>query len=1194
MVLQIFVEKKKEYDSMSRKLLHHLFKATKLDDRADIRVFRKYIVENVGTEYYEIIKHRILSDETVENVFMDFLPITSEYKRFEVKAPKNQFDKDEENIKKCFALCGISVEKGIKKTLVYAVGTNLKETAFRAVKNALVTAGYEAVVEPERISNSKKNKANKYVIDGFIKMNDIDVYQFHRKNNIKMTSEDFCKLRDYFRVLGRDPMWLEVLAIDSCWSKARREPQTRLEKIEIKDSALNVPVEIALDEYLTARRALYGDRKVPITLNDIASIGLMALKQRGQATDVDRLSDGKLQISLPVDIDGVYEQWALTFKSSNCSNDKGFDYFGEAVSDHLTDRTAAYQAVSINNIGAENIKNGNFDMTTLKMNEANAKFMAHCGVSVCDYNSVVANAEKMNVKFTASAAAAPKTNMQKPVAGANDAVIMLGGKLGLNDLPHHDIIQKNDPEIMQNVLSLLREPKAATMIKRMTDMANGLVSGLLDITDDGVIIDIDRVIKTDITKAPKAISRPNEGVLVLCDKENAPQFMSLARRFGLSAHNVAITDNEQSFRFFTKGEQIAVLERKFLKYNSEKAKSSVIISTPSNSKLFTPLSEEFCKQPINEVFIKNLAQNSYNEPTRTDNPFDWSIGSRAVSVPFGGKYQSTPEEAHICKIPSNGKTTNTVTVMSYGSTPKITSISPFHGAAYSTMEAISKIVASGGNSLDIKLATSEHFLDPATAPIKWSEPVGAMLGAFEAQMSMGLPCVCNTPSIEPIGNFKSAFAFTAFAVAGAKTNEIISAEFKTEDSTVLLIPMPIVPKTGMPDFDKAKIMYRQFHYLSQSSKVISAAVVKTGGVAATVAKMSFGNNIGVHFTNSDYNTLFGDKTASIIVETKNPGAFSGMDTVKIGTTVKDDHFIFDNAKISIAEALAAYRNQNEKSYWRLLSKNIVMADIPIYPTRFEVYNGDKFLKPHVVIPTFGSEIGESDIINAFEATGADVIRYAFDYKHINESKETLASIIEKAQILCIPNCDETLSSVNLPVFALSDTRVNQSLQTFMIKGGLVLGLGSGFKALLKLGLLGINANSASFAPNVNAQCASGLVKTRVTSVKSPWFANCEPGAVYTSAVSNTFGRFVADEATLTLLSANGRIALQYVDLNGKPTAKMPFNPSGSTCAIEGITSANGAVLGKMALVDRYTDNCYSNVPGSKDMKIFEAGVKYFM
>ena len=230
MVLQIFVEKKKEYDSMSRKLLHHLFKATKLDDRADIRVFRKYIVENVGTEYYEIIKHRILSDETVENVFMDFLPITSEYKRFEVKAPKNQFDKDEENIKKCFALCGISVEKGIKKTLVYAVGTNLKETAFRAVKNALVTAGYEAVVEPERINSAKKNKANKYVIDGFIKMNDIDVYQFHRKNNIKMTSEDFCKLRDYFRALGRDPMWLEVLAIDSCWSKARREPQTRLWK----------------------------------------------------------------------------------------------------------------------------------------------------------------------------------------------------------------------------------------------------------------------------------------------------------------------------------------------------------------------------------------------------------------------------------------------------------------------------------------------------------------------------------------------------------------------------------------------------------------------------------------------------------------------------------------------------------------------------------------------------------------------------------------------------------------------------------------------------------------------------------------------------------------------------------------------------------------------------------------------------
>ena len=1194
MILQVYVEKKKEFDSPSSRLLYLISKNVSISSATELRIFEKYVVDYAKTADYDLIKSRILSDPVIENVYIDFLPANTDFRSIAIKLPELQNDMQLENMRRCFELCGVIVNRNLQRSAIISVGNNPTVAMMNEIKNSLITAGYELDAETQRKNEQKMEKqTKKSVIDGFIKMNDIDVYQLHRKNKLKMSSEDFCTVRDYYKSLGRDPLWLEARVIDSCFGSGQRELLTVLDNIEIKDSDLNVPVTIALDEYMTARRSLYGSRNVPVTLNDIAAIGLMALKQRGQATDIERSVDGNIQIQLPVDIDGVYEQWALTLKGTKSTEDSGFDCIGDMISTHFPGKTLAYQSLGLNCIGVDNIKDGKTDFTAIKMNNAAAEAAKHASVASSCQTGVVTNSERMNLRFTVSAAAAPKSNLHRAATAAGDTIILLGGKLRNGDLPHDGIIQRHNPPILQAVKKMLGTQKATAMIKKCTDLRQGLTNAVIELAPDGAVISIDRVVGDNIVDIALAVSEPCERVALLCERSNAQRLMSLARQYGIEAHNVAVADESQHVRFYMRDEQLAALELKFLKYRGETKKSDVIIAAP-HGMMKKPLNEEFCKLPITDAFLKNLSANNYNDTARPDCRFDWTSGAVTVTAPMGGKYQATKEESFSCKIPAGGKSTNTVTAMSVGSASKITAVSPFHGAAFSIMESISKIVASGGNSLDVKLALCEHFIDPATAPIKWSEPVGAMLGAFEAQVSMGLPVVDNTVSIEPVGNFKSAFTFASFAVASAKSNEIISASFKNPDSSVLLIPMPIVPKTGMPDFDKAKVLYRQFHYLSQSSKIISASVVKEGGAAAAVAKMSFGNRIGFEFQTADFDTLFGDNVASIIVETQTPGAFSGMDTVLLGKTRREEYFIFDGKKIPINDAYAAYSKNNEKGYYRIFAKNVTMANIPICENRAPKYSGENFLKPRVIIPTFGSSVGDAQMLYCFERAGGAVDDFVFDYRHIPESRETLASLIEKAQILAFPDTDSDRFSRNLPIFALSDDNVKRSLQSFLSKGGLILGVGGGFYTLLKMGLLGVNPDSVSLAPNITADEISAVVKTRITSMKSPWLNLCEAGSIYSVAANHSCGRFVADEATISLLSAGGRITTQYVDNLGKPTAKRPYNPNGSTAAIESICSQTGAVLGKMCLPERYYDGCYANVGGSKDMMLFKSGIQYFM
>lgn len=1187
MTLQIFAEYKKDYDNLSVHLLNILRKIDKASSVSDVRIFRKYVIEGVLDEHYDFVRDRLICDMQIENIFFDYLPITSEYRAINIKPQKNQFNKDIEKLTKSFKLLGLNYNNKIEVSTVICVGKGISETVFDSVKRTVLADGLDITDETKK---PIKKYSFKQYIDGFIEMNDIEIYQFHRKNNIRMLSTDLCKVRNHFKSLDRDPMRIELAIIDSCWANQNRTKQTELEEIEIKDSPLNIPIEIALDEYITARNALYGDKKIPMTFSDLENIGIYALKQKGLATDVEHMPNGKWQIQIPVDIEGVYEQWIMTFKSSKCANAHGFDYYCDAVGDHFEDKTAAYQAIHLNCFGFDNVKSGKRSVNELRHEKSCSDYLSETSVATGSYNSVIANSASMHIEFAASAAAAPKSNTQKSSLSSNDCIFLLGGKLNSTDLASTDFVQKHNSDVKAKFKLMLSNSKASSLIKRCKTVKNGLVPAVLDITEDGVIFDNDRITANSSVDICNALSMQSDRIIVLCDKKSASAFLNLAQNCGLTATNIAVTTDDPNIKFYSKGSQVTVFERKLLTYKSPAEKTDVIITSPRGD-FETRFTEEFLNLKLHEAFLKNLIQYNYNDNSQTASLFDSTASGNTVLVPYGGKYQLTPEESTVCKLPTGSKNTSTVTVMSYGATPKITAVSPFHGAAFSIMEALSKIVACGGNSLDVKLAFSEHFVDPATAPVKWSEPVGAMLGAFEAQMSMGLPSLDNTVSIDEIGNFKTAFAFNAFAVATSKSNDIISAEFKQTGSTVLLIPMPIVSKTKMPDFDRAKILYRQFHYLSQSSKVLSASVVKAGGVANAVAKMSFGNRIGVKFDVTDFNTLFGMNAAALIVETKNPGAFSGMDTVIIGKTIDRESFILNNIEVPLSTAQTAFFSSEKQI--KTLSKSKI-AEIPACNEKAPLFKGTKLIKPKVLIPIFDAPINALTTANSFERANGEVNIFNFDYSHKNESFETLAANILKSQIIALPNSKDDKLSVNLNVIALSSPKIKDAIQAFLAKGGLILGLGSGFNVLLKTGLLGINPNHATFAPNITANVASSPIKTRISSVKTPWMNNCKVGDVHTISMFSENSRFVADEVTLSLLSSSGRIISQYVDISNLPTLTAPFNPNGSALAIEGIISPNGAIFGKSSLSDRYSANTLININGSKNQHIFDAGVQYFM
>ena len=728
---------------------------------------------------------------------------------------------------------------------------------------------------------------------------------------------------------------------------------------------------------------------------------------------------------------------------------------------------------------------------------------------------------------------------------------------------------------------------------------------------DGVIIDLDKVpLKyNDLDSVQIAISESNEQLVFVIEKDNFPKFEKYALEENLEVNAIAVVCDEPVLKVFRFGKCIANIHHAFLERGGVAKQESVYIGGVSkNTDYRNELPECLAGLEIPEAFIKNLSRLEVASQKGLSQIFDSSVGASTVLMPYGGKYQMTPEEAMIAKLPVLKGETDDVTVMSYGFTPKVTEESPFHGSAFAVMESLSKIAAVGANPTHVRLTFQEYFEHLNSVPARWGKPTAALLGAFAAQVGMGVAAVGGKDSMS--GSYEDIDVpptLISFALSMSKASNTISASFKKSESTILLIPMPVIPKTRMPDFDKARVMYRQFHFLSQNGKVLAASVVKEGGIAAAVAKMSFGNRIGVDFEPLDMQTLFSPITASIIVETENPSAFAGMNTVIIGKTTPREVFRFGLNEIEMDDALNAYTSKLESIYPTVAEKGAQLVDVPFYNERSKVAPLVGTASPQVVIPVFAGTSGEFDCARAFERAGGTVKivvmrdRTADD---IAESAQALADAISQSQIITLPGgvagCDEPNGAGKYIAQSLRNPKIAEAIMELLHnRKGLILGLGEGFHALLRLGLitrgdiLSHDENEATLTMNTVGTHISQMAYTRVTSVNSPWLSGCEVGDIHTVAVSHKYGRFMASANILNRMVRQGQIATQYVDTNGEVASDMPFNPNGSLLAIEGLSSADGRIFGKMGHSERRGKDCYVNIPGNKDQKIFESGIKYF-
>ncbi|MBQ3987375.1 MAG: phosphoribosylformylglycinamidine synthase subunit PurQ, partial [Ruminococcus sp.] len=765
----------------------------------------------------------------------------------------------------------------------------------------------------------------------------------------------------------------------------------------------------------------------------------------------------------------------------------------------------------------------------------------------------------------------------------------------------------------RKIQRLFRDPKVAKLIKRCNDFGAGGVCVAIGELADGLTVDLDKVTKKydGLDGTELAISESQERMAVVLDKNDVAQFIAYAAAENLEATAVAVVTEDPRLTMHWRGDTIVDLSRAFLNTNGVTQVAKAHITAPKAEDCYrTACPEELRELPFDEAVKKNMGRLNVCSQIGLSERFDASIGAATVMMPFGGKHQLTPQEAMAAKLPLEKGETDDATAMSYGYIPGISRWSPFHGSAYAVVESTSKLLAIGADPLTARLTFQEYFERLKDVPSRWGKPAAALLGAMQAQLKLGLPSIGGKDSMS--GSFEDIDVpptLVSFAVAMTKASKTVSAEFKQAGSKVIYVPVPEVKATLMPDWDKLVAMYKAVYALMDAGKVRSASVVKEGGAAACVCKACFGNGFGFRFTKELTNEeLFAPLSGSLVLELADGAALdASVLQYDLGTVTDDGAVTMGGKSVSVAALTEAWTAPLEKVFPTKAECPAVTVDAPLYTERNTASPVIKTAKPKVFIPVFPGTNCEVDTARAFEKAGAEVdmlIVKNLTQQGIEETIERMVQSIRTAQMIMLPGGfsggDEPDGSGKFIATTFRNPRIAEAVNELLKnRDGLMLGICNGFQALIKLGLVPygeirpLKPTDPTLTFNTVGRHISHMAYTRVTSVKSPWFAGVDAGDVFAIPVSHGEGRFMADEETVRALTANGQIATQYVDLSGKPSGDIAYNVNGSVCAIEGITSPDGRVLGKMGHSERKGDNLYQNVPFAKDQKIFESGVNYF-
>lgn len=1246
----IFVEKKEGFNVEGKSLLEDFKTNLRVESLENVRVVNKYILGKVNEEDYKKSLYSVFSEKTVDNLYEEKIPMDNEEIAFAVEYLPGQYDQRADSASECYALLTAGERIEVKTAKVIILKGNLKEEEVQKIKHYYINPvdSREVDVYSKELLSGLEDPADVEIINGFIQKNDEEIASYHKELGLAMSVNDLLMIRDYFKNEERDPSITEIKVIDTYWSDHCRHTtfSTAIENVEIEEGKLNNPLIKSYNAYLKSRDFVYGKETTrDENLMDIAVIVMKEMRKKGLLEDLDVSEEiNACSINVNIETDKGNEEYLVMFKNETHNHPTEIEPFGGAatclggaIRDPLSGRTYVYQAMRVTGAADPTVEidetlNGKLPQRTIVLGAAHgySSYGNQIGLATGQVSEIYhPNYVAKRMEVGAVIAAAPKENVVREEPKASDLVILLGGRTGRDGIggatgsskEHTEEsintcgaeVQKGNPPTERKIQRLFRNEKVAKMIKRCNDFGAGGVSVAIGELTRGLDINLDMVPKKyeGLDGTEIAISESQERMAVVVNKEDAKEFISLSAEENLEAIVVAEVTDTERLRMFWRGEKIVDLKREFLDTNGARQTTDVKVELPKEYPL--AIGEEV---NVKERWMKTLTELNVASQKGLVERFDSTIGSGTVMMPFGGKYALTPAEGMAAKIPVLNGESKDATLMSYGFNPELGMWSPYHMAYYAVIESVTKIAAMGGDYRKIRLTFQEYFERLGNNPSRWGKPFAALLGAYQAQSDLGLPAIGGKDSMSgSFGQLDVPPTLVSFAVAVEKASKIVSNELKKVGSKLVLL-MAEKNDDYTLNVETFKNNLEALYKLTSNKKVLSASTVRFGGIAETLSKISFGNKIGIKFNGLSKEELFGLNYGSIIVEVATDEdlnkAFEGCSYKVIGETIEkpviiseeydftfniDDLINVYEKKLSTVFKIKTEKSQESVPEIKVEEKKIILPSSPSIKTA----------KPRVIIPVFPGTNCEYDCNRAFTKAGAETTELVFkNYSKsaLLESIEALEKQIRESQIIMIPGGfsagDEPDGSGKFIATIFRNERIKDAVNDLLKnRDGLVLGICNGFQALIKLGLVpygeivDIEEDMATLTYNNINRHMSSIIRTKITSNKSPWFSEVNVGDIHNVAISHGEGRFIANEELLRQLITNDQIATQYVDLEGNVSLDMPFNPNGSVLGIEGITSPDGRVLGKMGHSERIGEDLYVNVPGNFDQKIFESGVKYF-
>ncbi len=1248
-VKRVYVEKKPEFAVQAKELRHEVKSYLGIKTVKNVRVLIRYDVENLSDATFERACNGVFAEPPVDVLYREDFPREESDHIFSVEFLPGQFDQRADSAVQCVQFIKEDELPVIKTATTYVIEGEISEEEMEAIKAHCINpvdSRETGLEKPETLVTKFEEPADVKIFDGFKDMPEAELKELYSSLGLAMTFKDFQHIQNYFKgEEHRDPSMTEIRVLDTYWSDHCRHTtfSTELTEVSFGDGDYRKPMEDTYKEYLQTHSEIFKGREDKfVCLMDLALMAMRKLKKEGKLQDQEESDEiNACSIVVPVEVDGVEEEWLVNFKNETHNHPTEIEPFGGAatclggaIRDPLSGRTYVYQAMRVTGAADPTVS----VKETMKGKLPQKKLVRSAAHGYSSYGNQIGLATGLvkeiyhpdyvakRMEIGAVMGAAPRRAVIRENSDPGDIIILLGGRTGRDGCggatgsskvhTEESIetcgaeVQKGNAPTERKIQRMFRREEVSKLIKKCNDFGAGGVSVAIGELADGLQINLDKVPKkyAGLDGTEIAISESQERMAVVVDPKDVDEFLGYAKEENLEAVKVAVVTEDPRLVLSWRGKEIVNISRAFLNTNGAHQETTVKVDIPSRED--TILKKQVEVGDVKEKWLDTLKDLNVCSQKGLVEMFDGSIGAGSVFMPHGGKYQMTETQSMVAKLPVMHGKCDTVTMMSYGFDPYLSSWSPYHGAVYAVTESMAKIVACGGDYSKIRFTFQEYFRRMTEDPERWSQPFAALHGAYKAQIAYGLPSIGGKDSMS--GTFEHIDVpptLVSFAVDIAKEGDIITPELKKAGNKLVWMKIE-KDEYELPVYEQVMDQYGKFADDIHNGKIVSAYALDRHGVIAAVSKMAFGNGMGVKIEHSmDARELFAPAFGDIVAEVPadKVGELSISYTV-IGEVTDDAKFAFGDTEITLKEAEDAWTGTLEQVF-RTVSDEASdeKVESPLYDTKDIVICGHKIAQPTVFIPVFPGTNCEYDSAKAFERAGAKVITKVFrnmDAADIVDSVNTFEKEIAKSQIIMFPGGfsagDEPDGSAKFFATAFQNAKLKEAVEKLLNeRDGLVLGICNGFQTLVKLGLVpygevvGQTPDSPTLTYNTIGRHISKMVYTKVVTNKSPWLQGAELGGVYTNPASHGEGRFVASEEWLDKLFANGQVATQYCDLDGNVSMDEEWNVNGSYRAIEGITSPDGRVLGKMAHSERRADSVAINIYGEQDMKIFESGVKYF-